>query len=124
MWLAALARRVPGGVPEGLHSGRRCWCTTSARLTQPPFCPTPPRRAARAEREAADLSLRVQRLLKSGGAASELQAEADALRKLINCNVCHNRQVSLTGRGGCEGVWEGGGGRGIRGKGGWVCEGV
>lgn len=29
----------------------------------------------------------------AGSAVRELQAECDALRKLINCNVCHQRQV-------------------------------
>ena len=31
----------------------------------------------------------------AGAAERELQAECDALRKLINCNVCHQRQVRV-----------------------------
>ena len=45
-----------------------------------------------------EVQARLDRMRRSeapaGAAERELQAECDALRKLINCNVCHQRQVS------------------------------
>ncbi|GAB4815094.1 hypothetical protein N2152v2_002140 [Parachlorella kessleri] len=56
-------------------------------------------RAERLQEQLEEAQARLERARRSevpaGAAERELQAECDALRKLINCNVCHQRQKDV-----------------------------